>query len=141
MKIRTSLYQFKVQGSDKAFTNLRKKMFADDVNSSAEAKAEEYRNEAQKDTGRNIITELLWKGEVEVENQASTKSDVESNVDSSYFEVNVPEGYEFEEEVSYDDYPRGWHRRKEFVDSSGRVYHSGVEVDDLYRKRLPTQDK
>lgn len=45
----------------------------------------------------------------------------------------------FVEEADEDNYPRGWHRRSEFVDKEGTVYHKGEEQPDLYRTKEPSE--
>lgn len=45
----------------------------------------------------------------------------------------------FIEEADEDNYPRGWHRRSEFVDKEGTVFHKGEEQPDLYRTKEPSE--
>ena len=45
--------------------------------------------------------------------------------------VNEPVNDTVKKEI---DKPRGWHFKKEFIDSEGNVYHKGVEQPHLKRK-------
>jgi hypothetical protein len=44
----------------------------------------------------------------------------------------------YTDEEDADAYPRGWHRKKEFVSKYGTVYHKGDEQPDLFRTEVPT---
>ena len=103
-------------------------------------KADEVVNNLKKSTG----FEYKWEFLGDVEDEEVVINSEEGTGKSTEEEVNVETTTEvdeniFIEEADQDEYPRGWHLRKEFVDKEGTVYQRGEEQPDLYRTKEPSE--
>lgn len=88
----------------------------------------EYLGEVQTKT-----LDHLW----EEQEKSVTNKEVESISDKSTDVVTL-EGVVWEETHNDEDFPRGWHRRKEFVAKDGTVFRVGEEQSDEYRTLYPS---
>lgn len=61
------------------------------------------------------------------ENEEQTK---DSENDSKWLE---------DKEKDREDFPQGWHRKKQFVSKHGTVYHRGEEQEELFRTLEPDE--
>ena len=49
------------------------------------------------------------------------------------------DGVSWESQSNEEEFPRGWHRRSEFVARDGRVFNKGVEDESLFRTKEPSE--
>lgn len=138
MKVQVKLFQYNVRASDGSFHKLRKRAFSDTELETADEKALAYKKNLEVEEGKEFKYDLVWSGNVDI-NMSDKKADTTPSIqDESMFENDGVSSLDFIEEESIDRYPRGWHRRNEFIAKDGTVYHRGIEVPELYRKKEPS---
>lgn len=110
-------------------------------------KADEVVNNLEENTGFDYkwkFVESVEDGEVviESEEEGSEEEDTTTEETPTLETVTTEEDgeeFDFVEDADQDEYPRGWHLRKEFVDKEGTVYQRGEEQPDLYRTKEPSE--
>lgn len=122
------LYKFTVLSS----SGLPSRSFTQDFESPEQAEA--FRKTEEASLGFKVQAQFLH----EVKRQDKTEGNFVTNDESlttnsqltSVQEVEEPEDEEPEDDVS--TFPRGWHRRNQFVSKSGNVYVKGELAPELF---------
>ena len=80
-------------------------------------------------------TEEVETTDEETESTETEKQEEDSEVEDSTSQID----FDWDEDEDDSAFPRGWHRRSEYVSGYGTVYHKGEEVPDLFRTKKPTE--
>lgn len=133
-------YKFYVKNSNGTETLLRERVLKNDEEADKVLEdidvglGHDYRWEAGTEINQEDFEDAVESGEVETEEDED--SDVEEffETEDEVEEVDA----DWVDEADEDEFPRGWHRRNEFVSKDGTVFHQGEEQPDLYRTVEPS---